>query len=194
MLGWQEDVLHARRGGLGLRKTPNLFPGYLPSSKRGSYKGWLHLVGLISCRDADTELETSCWQWGVPCPCRNLPRTVSPCGSGVPSQPRVTGDFSQSDYIPVPPSSWKRNEKWGKSKGKVFPPKPKLSNPNFPESISLGEIVEWEVTDIKIKSFLFHPKHVVAAEDLSWTAEYFKESCEQQVSALRDDGRTRNPF
>lgn len=58
-LGWQEDVLHARHGGLGLRKTPNPFPGYLPSSKRGSCKGRLHLVGRFSCGDADTELETS---------------------------------------------------------------------------------------------------------------------------------------
>lgn len=34
----------------------------------------------------------------------------------------------------------------------------------------------------------------MAAEDLPWATDYFKESSEQQVSALWEDGRTRNPF
>lgn len=45
-LGWQEDLLHARPGGLRLRKTPNPFPGgYLPTSEHGYCKGQLHAMG-----------------------------------------------------------------------------------------------------------------------------------------------------
>lgn len=88
MLGWQEDVLPARPGGLGLRKNPNPFPGgYLPTSRHGYCKDRWHSVGLFSRRDTDAELEMLRWQWGInSCPCRNLPRTVFPDASCPASQ------------------------------------------------------------------------------------------------------------